>query len=108
MNDTFVQGLMLILTGFVGFIVKTVKEYLFKEGGAKALRIAEILAKNAVSAVEQITDEYTDSEQKLSAAKTRVRRGLENYDIYLTDGQIEMFIESAVKEMNDNWKGNKQ
>lgn len=105
MNDVIVQAAMLILTGLAGFIVKTVKDYLYKEGGEKALRIAEILAKNAVNAVEQITDEYTDGEQKLSAAKTRVRRGLENYDIYLTDGQIEMFIESAVKEMNDAWRG---
>lgn len=65
----------------------------------------EIVAKNAVNAVEQITDEYTDSEQKLTAAKTKVKKALEQYNIYLTDSQLEMFIESAVKEMNDNWKG---
>jgi len=56
MNDVILQGIMLILTGFVGFIVKTIKDYLFKEGGEKALRIVEIVAKNAVNAVEQITD----------------------------------------------------
>lgn len=107
MNDVILQGIMLILTGFVGFIVKTIKDYLFKEGGEKALRIVEIVAKNAVNAVEQIADEYTDSEQKLTAAKTKVKKALEQYNIYLTDSQLEMFIESAVKEMNDNWKGEK-
>lgn len=105
MNDVILQGIMLILTGFVGFIVKTIKDYLFKEGGEKALRIVEIVAKNAVNAVEQITDEYTDSEQKLTDAKTKVKKALEQYNIYLTDSQLEMFIESAVKEMNDSWKG---
>ena len=36
MNDVILQGIMLILTGFAGFIVKTVKDYLFKEGGEKS------------------------------------------------------------------------
>ncbi|MDU7910024.1 MAG: phage holin family protein [Streptococcus lutetiensis] len=91
MNDVILQGIMLILTGFAGFIVKTVKDYLFKEGGEKALRIVEIVAKNAV--------------KKLNAAKTKVKKALEQYNIYLSDSQLEMFIEAAVKEMNDSWKG---
>ena len=105
MNDIILQGIMLILTGFAGFIVKTVKDYLFKEGGEKALRIVEIVAKNAVNAVEQIANEDTKGEQKLTAAKTKVKKALEQYNIYLTDSQLEMFIEAAVKEMNDSWKG---
>ncbi|HET4737109.1 TPA: phage holin, LLH family, partial [Streptococcus pneumoniae] len=43
-------------TGFlavaVGGIVKAVKDYLLRKGGEKAVIIAEILAKNAVHAVE--------------------------------------------------------
>lgn len=105
MNDVILQGIMLILTGFAGFIVKTVKDYLFKEGGEKALRIVEIVAKNAVNAVEQIANEDTKGERKLNAAKTKVKKALEQYNIYLSDSQLEMFIEAAVKEMNDSWKG---
>ena len=105
MNDVIIQAAMLILTGLAGFIVKTVKDYLFKEGGEKALRIVEIVAKNAVNAVEQIANEDAKDEQKLNAAKTKVKKGLEQYNIYLSDSQLEMFIEAAVKEMNDNWKG---
>ncbi len=104
MNDVIVQAAMLILTGLAGFIVKTVKDYLYKEGGEKALRIVEIVAKNAVNAVEQIAND-AKGEQKLNAAKTKVKKGLEQYNIYLSDSQLEMFIEAAVKEMNDNWKG---
>ena len=69
MNDVILQGVMLILTGFAGFIVKTVKDYLYKEGGEKALRIVEIVAKNAVNAVEQIANEDAKGEQKLKASQ---------------------------------------
>ncbi|HHG8070309.1 TPA: phage holin, LLH family, partial [Streptococcus pneumoniae] len=48
-------------TGFlavaVGGIVKAVKDYLLRKGGEKAVIIAEILAKNAVHAVEQVAAE---------------------------------------------------
>ncbi|HET1366050.1 TPA: phage holin, LLH family, partial [Streptococcus pneumoniae] len=40
------------LTVAVGGIVKAVKDYLLRKGGEKAVIIAEILAKNAVNAVE--------------------------------------------------------
>lgn len=105
MNDVIVQAAMLVLTGLAGFIVKTVKDYLYKEGGEKALKIVEIIAKNAVNAVEQIAEEDTKGEQKLNAAKAKVKKALEQYNIYLSDSQLEMFIEAAVKEMNDSWKG---
>lgn len=105
MNDVIVQAAMLILTGLAGFVVKTIKDYLYKEGGEKALRIVEIVAKNAVNAVEQIAEEDTKGYQKLSEAKAKARKSLEAHNIYLTDSQLEMFIEAAVKEMNDAWKG---
>ena len=40
------------LTVAVGSLVKAVKDYLLRKGGEKAVKIAEILAKNAVHAVE--------------------------------------------------------
>lgn len=43
-----------ILTIFAGIVVKLVKDYLLKKGGEKAVKIAEIVARNAVEAVEQI------------------------------------------------------
>lgn len=41
-----------ILTIFAGIVVKLVKDYLLKKGGEKAVKIAEIVARNAVEAVE--------------------------------------------------------
>lgn len=105
LTEIIVSSAAGILTIIGGMIVHEVKRYLIAKGGKRAVEITEILAKNAVNAVEQIANEDAKGEQKLNAAKTKVKKGLEQYNIYLSDSQLEMFIEAAVKEMNDNWKG---
>ncbi|HHK7180655.1 TPA: phage holin, partial [Streptococcus pneumoniae] len=65
-------------TGFlavaVGGIVKAVKDYLLRKGGEKAVFIAEILAKNAVNAVEQVAAETGyKGDEKLAQARAKVR-----------------------------------
>ncbi|MDS5123221.1 phage holin [Streptococcus pneumoniae] len=97
-------------TGFlavaVGGIVKAVKDYLLRKGGEKAVIIAEILAKNAVHAVEQVTSETGyKGEEKLEQARAKVRAELTKYNINMTDKDLDTFVESAVKQMNDAWKG---
>ncbi|HFU4369540.1 TPA: phage holin [Streptococcus suis] len=95
-----------ILAIVAGMIVHEVKEYLLAKGGKRAVEIAEILARNAVNAVEQITKlDQEHHVDKLDMAKRRITSQLEKYNIYMTETQLETFIESAVKEMNDAWKG---
>ncbi|MBM6547326.1 phage holin [Streptococcus dysgalactiae] len=95
-----------ILTILAGIAVKVVKDYLLKKGGEKAVKIAEIVAQNAVEAVEQIAyDKDIKGIEKLTEAKVAVRDELSKHNVYLSDKQMEVFIESAVKRMNDNWKG---
>jgi LL-H family phage holin len=88
-----------------GTIIHEVKKYLIAKGGKRAVEITEILARNAVNAVEQITkldkEHHVD---KLDMAKRRIVSQLEKYNIYMTETQLETFIESAVKQMNDAWK----
>ncbi|HFN9688213.1 TPA: phage holin [Streptococcus pneumoniae] len=94
------------LTVAVGGIVKAVKDYLFRKGGEKAVIIAEILAKNAVHAVEQVASETGyKGEEKLEQARAKVRAELTKYNISMTDKDLDTFVESAVKQMNDAWKG---
>ncbi|HFU3947559.1 TPA: phage holin [Streptococcus suis] len=89
-----------------GMIVHEVKKYLLAKGGKRAIEITEILARNAVNAVEQITKLDQDNHvDKLDMAKRRVTGQLAKYNIYMTETQLETFIESAVKQMNDSWKG---
>ncbi|CRH94495.1 Phage holin protein (Holin_LLH) [Chlamydia trachomatis] len=42
---------------------------------------------------------------KYDMAKRRVISELSKYNITLSESQLETFIESAVKQMNDSWKG---
>ena len=95
-----------ILTILAGVVVKQVKEYLLKKGGEKAVKIAEIVAKNAVEAVEQIAyDKDIKGLDKLTEAKISMQSELSKHNVYLSNQDMEMFIEAAVKRMNDNWKG---
>ncbi|MGV3079054.1 phage holin [Streptococcus sp. 32226D021BW] len=94
-----------ILTIIGGTIIHEVKKYLIAKGGKRAIEITEILARNAVNAVEQIAKlDQEHHVDKLDMAKRRITSQLEKYNIYMTETQLETFIESAVKQMNDAWK----
>ena len=99
----FVTGFLAVATGS---IIKAVKDYLIKKGGEKTIKIVEILAKNAVNAVEQVASETGyKGEEKLEQARTKIRAELGKYNISMTDRDLDTFIEASVKEMNDAWKG---
>lgn len=95
-----------ILTIMAGVAVKSIKDFLIKKGGEKTIKIVEILAKNAVNAVEQVAAETGyKGEEKLEQARTKIRAELTKYNISMTDKDLDTFVESAVKQMNDAWKG---
>ena len=95
-----------ILTVLAGIAVKVVKDFLIKKGGEKTIKIVEILAKNAVNAVEQVAAETGyKGEEKLEQARTKIRAELTKYNISMTDRDLDTFVESAVKQMNEAWKG---
>lgn len=99
----FATGFLAVATGS---IVKAVKDYLLRKGGEKAVKIAEILAKNAVNAVEQVASETGyKGEEKLEQARIKISSELNKYNISMTDSDLDTFVESAVKQMNDAWKG---
>ena len=99
----FATGFLAVATGS---IIKAVKDYLLRKGGEKTIKIVEILAKNAVNAVEQVAAETGyKGEEKLEQARTKIRAELTKYGISMTDKDLDTFVESAVKRMNDAWKG---
>ena len=106
LNEFITNGAVSIAIILLAIAVKTVKEYLIKEGGEKTVKIAEILAKNAVHAVEQVAQETGyKGDEKLEQARDKVRAELTKYNISMTDKDLDTFVESAVKQMNDAWKG---
>lgn len=98
----FATGFLAVATGS---IIKAVKDYLLRKGGEKTIKIVEILAKNAVNAVEQIAAETGyKGEEKLEQARAKIRAELTKYNISMTDRDLDTFVESAVKQMNEAWK----
>ena len=105
-NEIIANGAVSILVILLGIVVKAIKEYLVKKGGEKTIKIIEILAKNAVNAVEQVSAETGyKGEEKLDQARAKIRAELSKYNISMTDRELDTFIESSVKEMNDAWRG---
>nr|DAS22899.1 MAG TPA: holin [Bacteriophage sp.] len=105
-NEILINGAISILVILTGIAVKAVKEYLVQKGGEKTIKIVEILAKNAVNAVEQVSAETGyKGEEKLEQARIKIRAELKKYNISMTDSDLDTFVESAVKQMNDAWKG---
>lgn len=105
-NEIIANGAVSILVILIGIAVKAVKEYLVAKGGEKTIKIVEILAKNAVNAVEQVSAETGyKGEDKLEQARDMIRAELNKYNISMTDRDLDTFVESAVKQMNDAWKG---
>ena len=103
-NEILLNGAISILVILVGIAVKSIKEYLVQKGGEKTIKIVEILAKNAVNAVEQVSSETGfKGEEKLEQARTKIRAELNKYNINMTDSDLDTFVESAVKQMNDAW-----
>lgn len=105
-NEILINGAISILVILVGIAVKAIKEYLVQKGGEKTIKIVEILAKNAVNAVEQVSSETGfKGDEKLEQARIKIRAELNKYNINMTDSDLDTFVESAVKQMNDAWKG---
>lgn len=105
-NEILLNGAISILVILLGIAVKAVKEYLIKKGGEQTVKIVEILAKNAVNAVEQVASETGyKGEEKLKQARAKIRAELSKYNISMTDRDLDTFIEASVKQMNDAWKG---
>lgn len=103
-NEILINGAISILVILVGIAVKAVKEYLVQKGGEKTIKIVEILARNAVNAVEQVSAETGyKGEEKLEQARIKIRAELNKYNISMTDSDLDTFVESAVKQMNDAW-----
>lgn len=105
-NEILLNGAISILVILTGIAVKAIKEYLVQKGGEKTIKIVEILAKNAVNAVEQVSAETGyKGEEKLEQARIKIRAELSKYNISMTDSDLDTFIEASVKQMNDAWKG---
>ncbi|VKD09538.1 phage holin, LL-H family [Streptococcus pneumoniae] len=72
-TEIITNGAISILVVLAGVVVRAVKDYLVQKGGEKTIKIVEILAKNAVNAVEQVAAETGyKGDEKLAQARSRM------------------------------------
>lgn len=107
-TEILIAALSSVFSALLFALIKVLKDYLVQKGGVAAVRTVEILADNAVRAVEQLySDGTTKSSEKLNKAVSTVRNELGKHNFYFTDEQITIFVEAAVQSMNAAWKGEK-
>lgn len=84
-------------------IIPKIKAWAACKLSAKQIEIAKIIIKAAVSAAEQI---YINSEKSGSSKKKYVmeyaKNKLESIGFTFDTSEIEVYLEQAVKDMNDN------
>ena len=103
-TDMLVQFALTILIAILGTVLQSAKKWILSKFGESGVRTAEIIANNAVSAIEQITkDTDVKGHEKLKMAKDWFITVADKQGLKLTDDMIDGFLESAVKSMNDGW-----
>lgn len=105
LQTTIMTSVMGILTIMAGLVVKALKDALLAKGGKDAIKVVEILARNAVHAVEQVAEvKGIKGKDKLAEAKVAILSELSKYNISVTDKQLTVFVEAAVNRMNQSWQ----
>lgn len=105
--EILVQALTQIMTILVGALISwvalKVKDWLKTEENANWLKQKESYARIAVEAVELMYREL-EGEQKLMESKNRLLHWADENKIPISDEEIRVLIESAVKQLKDEGK----
>lgn len=91
--------LALLIAGAVGLVAKQITSYLKKKGIIAQIESHKEIAKIVVGAVEQ-TYNHLHGQEKLNVAKIELIKMAKNKGIKISEKELDLLIESAVKEMN--------
>lgn len=94
------QSVATVLIALVGVLTKEAVKYLKEKGVIAQISQHKELAGLAVQMTEQVYKDF-DGDMKKEKAIKAFQKALEQKGISLSLTDIELFIESAVKEMND-------
>ena len=107
LTAVIVDGVMKLAIVVIGLIVSGATTWLREKAletktktSNETYTMLENLARNAVKATEQMFQDLNGQDKLLAAIQFGQRELLENGYV-ITDDQLQVFIESAVKEMND-------
>lgn len=94
---------IVVITALVGWTTKHVVTYLKQKGIITKLENNKALVKIAVEAVEQ-TYKTLHGNEKLDLAKIELAKLAKQKGVKISEKEIDLLLESAVKEMNDTIK----
>ena len=105
-NEIIANGAISILVILAGIAVKSIKDFLIKKVEKRLLRLLKSLLKCGQCSGSRSLLKL-DIKAKRSSNKHELKSVLElaKYNISMTDKDLDTFVESAVKQMNDAWKG---
>ena len=110
LQEVIINGAISIITVLIGVAVTAFKQWMDAKRleietkrGKEQLDVVDKVAKSTVNYVEQVFSDVNGS-AKLMRSLVAAQDELTKQGIEITDEQLRLFIESAVKEANDKWK----
>lgn len=104
--NAVVSGLVTILIALIGYVANALANFLKEKGLTNKLDKKKYLVDIAVNAIEQIYQQE-EGAVKLGKAKQEALRLLQENGLVISDTELQTFIESAVKAMNDGFNSTK-
>lgn len=104
--NAVVSALGTILISLIGYVAKQVADYLKAKTSSQDMDKKLKLAKAAVGAAEQVW-QNVEGPERLEVAKDAFIDMLNDEGIKITERQVDVFLEAAVKEMNDAFNSTK-
>jgi hypothetical protein len=99
LHEQLVNLAIVFLTGFIGWVAKSATNYLKKKGLISQLESHKQLVSLVVNGVEQAYT-HLHGKEKLNMAKIEIIKLANSKGIKISENDLDMLIESAVKEMN--------
>lgn len=106
LTESVLQLVSVVIVSLLGVVTKSVVSYLSTKNFLKNIEGKEKVALAAVKATEQFLSE-TGGKEKFENAKKELISMLDIRGIKITDEEIKVFLEAAVKTMNDEYQANK-
>lgn len=103
LQTEIINLLAVIIAGCVGLVTKSIMSYLKKKGIVTQISNHKEIASMVVGAIEQ-TYKTLHGEEKLNLAKIEMIKLAKEKGIKLSQRELDLLIESAVKEMNKSIK----
>lgn len=98
---------IIIITALVGIATRYAVKFLNAKGVLAKLENNKELVKIVVGAVEQ-TYKHLEGKEKLNMAKIELVKLMNEKGVKISEKEIDLLIESSVKEMNETVKKEKQ